>query len=91
MWSWGDDSYGQLGNGDVTGDEEGRPEPVRVKRDANSYLTDIASVDAGRLYSLAIDKYGRIWVWGDNYYGQLGLGYRNKTNPEPYARMMVLP
>lgn len=27
---------------------------------------------------------GEIFAWGDNYYGQLGLGYASRVN-EPYA------
>jgi hypothetical protein len=38
------------------------------------YLSDIVAIDAGKNYSMAIDRSGVVWVWGNNSYGQLGLG-----------------
>lgn len=46
----------------------------RVKLDANTYLNGMVSVVAGWDFALALDRYGRVWSWGYNTYGQLGNG-----------------
>eukprot|EP00004_Rigifila_ramosa_P027528 TRINITY_DN9013_c0_g1_i1.p1 TRINITY_DN9013_c0_g1~~TRINITY_DN9013_c0_g1_i1.p1 ORF type:complete len:1203 (+),score=271.83 TRINITY_DN9013_c0_g1_i1:426-3611(+) len=40
-------------------------------------LPPIASVAAGNLHSLAIDKSGRVWSWGGNSHGQCGNGSKD--------------
>ncbi|MCM1439953.1 MAG: hypothetical protein NC131_12245, partial [Roseburia sp.] len=37
-------------------------------------------VAAGAKHAVALDTLGRIWVWGDNTYGQLGI---DPTDPDP--------
>jgi len=83
VWAWGYGQYGQLGNGS-TGNKEA---PVRVKTISKEGLQDIVFIDAGFNHSLAIDKYGQIWVWGRNYDGQLGLGHKDYRL---YAEEMLL-
>jgi alpha-tubulin suppressor-like RCC1 family protein len=41
--------------------------------DPNSFLKDIVAVSAGDCHSMALDKNGNVWTWGDNEYGQLGI------------------
>jgi len=65
VWSWGDDDYGQSGNGTTTW----RVVPVQV-----SSLTDGIAVSGGGHYSLALKSDGTVWTWGNNRYGQLGDG-----------------
>jgi len=36
-------------------------------------ITDVAT---GKHHTLALDSSGHVWSWGQNYFGQLGLGYR---------------
>jgi len=43
-------------------------------KDASNALSDIVYIDAGFYFSMAIDKYGSVWVWGKGDDGQLGLG-----------------
>jgi len=77
VWSWGANNKGQLGNG---ANEDGLiPEKVRGE-DGVGYLQNIRQVSAGGRHSLALDKDGNIWAWGDNTYGQLGDGTNNDTN-----------
>ncbi len=66
VWSWGGNSYGQLGDG--TAGEASRV-PVQV-----SGLTDMTGVagEFGNGYALRSD--GTVWAWGDGSYGQLGNG-----------------
>jgi len=69
-WSWGDNYYGQLGDGTTTT----RYLPVQVK-DGSEYLTGVSGVAAGSNHSIAIVDNGTAtstWAWGYNYYGQLG-------------------
>ena len=58
--SWGDDTYGQLGNGDssANGDAE---QPTLV---AN--LAGVVAVAAGGERSLALESNGTVKAWGDN-------------------------
>jgi uncharacterized protein YjdB/alpha-tubulin suppressor-like RCC1 family protein len=68
LWAWGDNQYGQLGLGNNVYAEQS---PVRVGTD-----TAWVSVAAGYNTSSAIKADGSLWAWGDNQYGQLGLGDR---------------
>ncbi|MCE5197373.1 MAG: M6 family metalloprotease domain-containing protein [Armatimonadota bacterium] len=74
IWAWGVNSYGQLGNGNVTNQYT----PVQVAGLSGT----VTKVAAGMLCSFAIKSDGTIWAWGDNSSGQLGTGYA-ATNPEP--------
>ena len=66
VWSWGDNNYyGQLGNGTTVS----RSNPGIING-----LENIISVSAGVNHCLAADSSGRVWVWGDNSFGQLGDG-----------------
>jgi alpha-tubulin suppressor-like RCC1 family protein len=63
--AWGDNDYGQLGDGTVTA----RINPVQV-----GSLTDVAAVSAGWRHALALRRDGTVWAWGANNVGQLGNG-----------------
>ena len=65
VWAWGDNTYGQLGDGSNTQ----RTAPVQVPG-----LSGVIAVAAGQFHSLAIKSDGSVWAWGDNTYGQLGDG-----------------
>ena len=67
LWSWGNNSTGQLGHGDRTT----RITPARI---SNKIWTHIA---AGRDHSLAIDNTGKLYAFGSNAYGQIGDGTSN--------------
>ena len=68
VWSWGNNSHGQLGIGDSGGGTEiDQPKKVLL-------LTDIIAIDAGYAHSLALQDNGTVWTWGSNTNGQLGNG-----------------
>uniref|UniRef100_M4C452 RCC1-like domain-containing protein n=1 Tax=Hyaloperonospora arabidopsidis (strain Emoy2) TaxID=559515 RepID=M4C452_HYAAE len=49
----------------------------------------ITEVAAGGMHSLAIDSCGRVWAWGSNTYGQVGIG--SKTEQLCAPRCVMLP
>ena len=63
LWTWGSNSYGQLGLSDTTN----RSSPVQVG--GSSAWTQIYG---GYLFAAAIQSPGSLWVWGNNSFGQLG-------------------
>jgi alpha-tubulin suppressor-like RCC1 family protein/serine/threonine protein kinase len=65
VWTWGANTYGQLGDGTTTGRMTPKPVPD---------LTGVKDIDAGYHYYLALKTDGTVWAWGDNSYGNLGDG-----------------
>jgi alpha-tubulin suppressor-like RCC1 family protein len=70
--AWGDNQFGQLGDG--TRHERGLP--VRIRMPAS--VQKVTQVFGGGLFSLALTAKGRLLSWGDNGFGELGIG--NKTD-----------
>jgi alpha-tubulin suppressor-like RCC1 family protein len=66
VWAWGDNGFGQLGNGTNIVKSN---VPVQV-----SSLTGVIAIAAGAYHSLALKNDGTVWAWGYNNYGQLGNG-----------------
>ncbi len=74
VWCWGDNQYGQLGDGAVGGGSlHIRFHPVRVLT-ANGPLTDVRQIDAGSDHMCARRGDASMWCWGSNGDGQLGTG-----------------
>jgi alpha-tubulin suppressor-like RCC1 family protein len=80
VWVWGSNYYGQLGLEEV---------------DVTSYIptqlytgSDIAMINAGYYYSLAVKNDGTVWAWGENKNGKLGDG---TTERSPYPSKKNLP
>src|SRR5580704_1508207 len=67
IYAWGDNSYGQLGDGTITQ----RDKPTLIALPGGVAAT---AVSAGTVFSLALGSDGKIYAWGDNSYGQLGNG-----------------
>ena len=77
LYCWGGNFYGSLGNGD-RGAGADRTLPVAVAGGA----TDWAVVSAGG-HTCARKTSGRLFCWGDNFYGQLGIGDHRQPHPTP--------
>jgi alpha-tubulin suppressor-like RCC1 family protein len=63
-FSWGNDEYGQLGNGDTFS-----PRQIGA-------TTNWASVSSGETHTLAIKSEGSLWAWGSG--GVLGDGTQTR-------------
>lgn len=73
VWSWGQNNYGQLGDGTTTN----RNYPIQVKgKGGSGLLSDVIAISSGGSHSLALKSDGTVWSWGRNSNGQLG----NNTN-----------
>jgi len=85
VWTWGDNSYGQLGDGT----NQRRLTPVKVvagdQYGTTGYLEEIVSISAGYWHCLAVDKYGIVYSWGKGNEGRLGLGTTNPHNEPKYV------
>lgn len=68
IWSWGDNSEGQLGNG-KSGYSENVLIPTKITNG-----TKYTSIVAGNNITLALDNDGKIWTCGSNSGGNLGMG-----------------
>jgi len=66
-YSWGSDIYGQLGRATL---ENNLPLAVDVSGVLSGKT--IVSVSAGYVISFALDSDGKVYSWGENYFGQLG-------------------
>ncbi|WP_161522321.1 RCC1 domain-containing protein [Bifidobacterium xylocopae] len=78
-YSWGLNSYGELGNGssDPINSNIPHPTPARVTDPAPD--TSWTTISAGDLHSLAIDNNGHAYSWGRNGEGELGNGTIDTT------------
>jgi alpha-tubulin suppressor-like RCC1 family protein len=73
VWAWGGNRAGELGMGDTLP----RNTPVKIPG-----LSNITAISAGQYpalglygsHSLALDRSGKVWAWGENEFGQLGVG-----------------
>ncbi len=63
VWSWGYNLQGQLGDGT----NQARSSPVQVRN-----LTDVTTVSANGVHSLARKSDGSVWAWGYAYNGTGG-------------------
>ena len=64
---WGANDFGQLGNPDV--ESSAVPVPVRLPADAEA-----VAIDTGAFHTCAVTRDHRVYCWGSNGYGQLGIG-----------------
>ena len=63
VWTWGDNRYGQLGDGTTTSRTNPAPVPG---------LSDVTAISTTGFFTLALKRDGTVWGWGWNGFHQLG-------------------
>ncbi len=74
---WGDNEYGQLGDGTTVN----RSLPVSV----SGLASGVQAIATGGYNSCALLASGGLQCWGPNNYGQLGTGTASEPRPKPTA------
>ena len=83
-WAWGNNSRGQLGLGDIG------PGTSRFEPEQADHGLDWEFLKAGRSqHVLALAADGTLWSWGDNTYGQLGLGDSRPATSRPWPEQIA--
>lgn len=84
VYAWGQNDYGQLGNGS-TGGGTGSSGPQAVVTDNSGGIGGRAAVavSASEQHSLALLADGSVYAWGSNAYWQLGVGNSVTSSPVP--------
>jgi alpha-tubulin suppressor-like RCC1 family protein len=84
-WAWGNDSWGQLGDGG----SGFQPSPVQFFPPSGVTYATLAS---GGATSYAIDTSGNVWAWGNGTSCQLGTGTKQSSpvpvNPDTGAALI---
>jgi alpha-tubulin suppressor-like RCC1 family protein len=76
-YCWGDNEYGELGNGST--DPSSTPQPIAAG-------IILASISAGWDYTCGVTGEGAAYCWGRNHHGALGDGTKtDRTMPVPVA------
>jgi len=82
VWSWGNNSNGQLGNGL----EISESKPILIPK-----LSSCIAIAAGYAHSVALKNDGTVWTWGLNSAGQLGDNSEiNRNEPVPVGVANVI-
>ena len=83
VYAWGDNSHGQLGYDPNALSYSAYPVKVHFP-DTNAKFIAAA---AGANHVLAVTEEGVVYAWGDNTYGQLGVGYRSNYEYTPSSML----
>ncbi len=75
VMAWGEDESGQLGNGSIARMDEA---PVAV-----SGLLGVAAISAGGAHSMALLSDGAVLTWGEDKFGELGIGSSGEPSDVP--------
>ena len=85
MVCWGDNEYGQLGDGTTTGSAV----PIYVNVAANEIPVEVT---VGQVTACALMESGNIYCWGSGYYGKMGNGEPwNDDYVNTEMRQVLLP
>jgi len=75
LWGWGHNQHRQLGDNTT---QPQRNSPVQI-----GSATNWKYVSAGHSHTMAITTDGWLLGWGNNQYGQLGIGWTSAPRPTP--------
>lgn len=96
VYSWGDAQYGQLGIKNIFSlqkNEEGhyyQPIPYKLKELKKNNIY-IMKASCGDEHSILLSTEGKIYSFGSNNYGQLGLGNSNNLNINDDISFLDIP
>lgn len=80
VWCWGDNRYGQLGNGTTSVNIAVQAVQVIAKGGGPLQpLQGVVAIAAGEVHGCALRVDGTVWCWGYHYYGNLGNGTSGVT------------
>ena len=75
VWTWGDNAYGEIGNGMTS--TTGISVPFQVPGFSN-----VLAVSGGDRFTAMLKADGTVWTWGWNSFGQLGDGtFTDRSTP----------
>ena len=80
LWVWGENTFGQLGNGRQTLYEHSEIKENNDLYTPEKILEKITFIAAGDYFSLAINSKNELFAWGQNNRGQLGNGTTVQSN-----------
>ena len=85
LWAWGDNTLGQLGNGNPSGAQVNTP--AQVLNPSGIAFTAVAS---GGGHALALQADGSLWSWGSNSNGELGQGNTLPQTPPATPTQVIV-
>ena len=77
VYAWGANTYGQLGQNNTTSTSYAK---AVLGTDGQSYLTNIVDISTGAFGSVALDKNGYVYVWGNGTNGEMGNSTTTSSN-----------
>lgn len=88
IWSCGINAFGELGRSGIALTHDHEVKPVLL-----SEKVLFTAITAGSRHALAIDTKDKLWSWGNNAAGQLGVPWYGPTmvTYHPFPRPIVLP
>jgi alpha-tubulin suppressor-like RCC1 family protein len=78
IWSWGDNTKGQLGSTVIFTPNPALPQPTAPP------ATNWIQVAAGNAHTVGLQANGTLWSWGDNSRGQMGTDLIPSYYPKPF-------
>lgn len=69
VWTWGVGRHGRLGHGGEK--DEKRPRRIEERQWKDKEI--MISISCGHEHTASLTKEGRVWLWGSNVFGQLGV------------------
>src|SRR3989339_893222 len=78
-WAWGGNYYGESG--------DGTKYSISVPKQIGSsiFSADFHKITTGSFHTMALKSDGTLWGWGNNGYGQVGIGYTTSSTSPPYG------
>jgi alpha-tubulin suppressor-like RCC1 family protein len=88
VFSWGYNGYGQLGNGSTL--NQNNPGQACIPRSSECYIRYHA-ISTGSTHSLGVTIDKKVYAWGNNSLGQLGINEMGNIRPAPVLVSDVTP